>query len=362
MRSVSFSGPSLDAREAEAVAEVVRSGWIRAGPRVAEFEKQIAGLTCTRNAVAVSSCTAALHLCLLAQDIEGKDVLVPSFTFAATVNAIVHANGRPVFVDVLPDTFTIDPDDIRKKITKNSSVIIPVHLFGHPCDMDEILEIAEENELKVIEDCAHALGSQYRGKSPGSFGLAGCFSFDTLKNVTTAEGGMLVTNDDKLAYMTKLLRNHGMDENHKHVLIGLNYKMTDIQAAIGLVQLGKLDENLHKRRLLRECYDKVLTDPSLVEVPKEDANCVSNFTFYTVKLRRASATKMQKTLIQDGIETKSYRPVHLEPVYRNWVIKDSLAVTERISKRALSLPMHPGLSEGDILGVARHLEGRLRAK
>ncbi len=278
---VPITRPWFDDQEASAVAAVLESGWVSQGPRVEEFEATFAAYVGARYAVATSSCTTALHLALIAGGVRpGDEVLVPTFTFVATANAVEYCGARPVFVDVDLETFNIDPALIEAKITARTRAIIPVHLFGLPADMDPILEIAERHALVVIEDAACGVGSRYHDRHVGTVGLAGCFSFHPRKIITTGEGGMLVTDDAALAARVRSLRSHGAEVSdlERHAgngtrlpafsEVGFNYRMTDVQAAIGLAQMAKLEGVLDSRSELARRYDAALQGVPGLRIPR----------------------------------------------------------------------------------------------
>jgi len=253
---IPIAKPVIGEEEIAKVIEVLRSGIIVQGDRVAEFEKRFSTYIGSRHGIAVSNGTAALDIALKAIGVgEGDEVITTPFTFVATSNAILFQRSKPVFADIEEDTYNINPDDVMEKITPKTKAVVGVHLFGHPFDVRAILEICEDHKLMLIEDCAQAHGAEYNGKKVGSFGI-GCFSFYATKNMTTSEGGMITCNDDDIAEKCRLLRSHGEVRKYEHVLLGHNMRMTNIQAALGLVQLEKLDWMNEKRRkkcrILRE--------------------------------------------------------------------------------------------------------------
>ena len=279
-RDVPITKPCFGQEEEKALCEVLRSGWIVQGPRVAEFEGLVADCTGARHAIATSSCTTAQHLALLAIGIgPGDEVIVPSFTFIATANAVEYTGARAVFCDIDLPTFNIDPGRIEEKITERTKALCPVHLFGLCADMERVLEIARRHDLRVVEDAACALGARAGGKHAGTFGIAGCFSFHPRKSITTGEGGMLITDDDGVAAACRSLRDHGSSksdlERHReggsllpaYNVIGHNYRMTDIQGAIGVAQMGKFEEILRKRRARAGRYDLLLRDLPWLRTP-----------------------------------------------------------------------------------------------
>ena len=369
--------PSIDSEEIKAVEKVLRSGWLAEGPNVKEFEKQTAEFIGTKYAVAVNSCTSALHLALAAIGIGAKDeVIVPSFTYPATANAVICQGGTPIFVDVDWVYHNIDPDKIKKKITERTKAIIPVHYAGHPADMDPIMEIAEKHGLVVIEDAAEALGAEYKGKRVGSIGI-GCFSFYPTKNITTGEGGMITTNDEDIHRITRMMRGHGVfkgtwsREREKkpweriQVELGYNFRMTDIQGAIGLVQLRKL-ETMNKKRISHANYlnkriDKIdgITPPAIMK------NCKHVYQMYTPTAEdEETRDRIVDSLRERGIGASVHfaPPTHLMPYYvKKYGYKEgTLPVTEKTSKTIFTLPMFPDLKKEELRMMADALEDVLR--
>lgn len=268
MCRIPITEPDIGQEELQNVTEAVKSGWISSkGPFVDEFEKGFARYIGTKYGVATSNGTTALHLALAALGIKrGDKVLVPSLTFIAAANAVAYTGADPVFVDSNPEYWCISPTGIEEKIDDQTKAIIAVHLYGHPCNMNEIMTIAEEHELCVIEDCAEAHGAEFRSRKVGSYGIINCFSFYGNKIITTGEGGMCLTNHEELAKKMRILRDHGMalDRKYWHDLIGFNYRMTNLQAAVGVAQLRKIDHLVTKKRWVASIYGKLLQDLSAV--------------------------------------------------------------------------------------------------
>jgi dTDP-4-amino-4,6-dideoxygalactose transaminase len=276
-----YGQPLIEEAEIEEVVRSLHAGWLGTGPKVARFEESIAEYKGVKHAVAVNSCTAGLHLSCLALGLQpGDEVIVPALTFCATVNAIIHAGATPVLVDVEPDTFNIDPDQVRRKITARTKAIMPVHFAGRACDMNALAKLAREHDLKIIEDCAHAIETEYRGKKAGVIGDCGVLSFYSTKNVVTGEGGMVLTNDSDVAARIKRLALHGMsqdawnrfsDDGYKHyevVEVGFKYNMMDLQAAIGMHQIKRVEICWQKRLRVWERYNEAFTGlPITVPAP-----------------------------------------------------------------------------------------------
>lgn len=350
---ITMARPLLGEDEIDSVISVLRSGTLAHGKIVEEFENAYASYTGTEFAVAVNSGTAALHLALLAHGIgEGDEVITTPFTFIATANAILFTGARPVFADIEQDTFNIDPNKIKEKITKQTRAILPVHLFGQPCDMERIMEIARKNHLAVIEDACQAHGAEYKGNKAGSFGT-GCFSFYPTKNMTTGEGGMVTTNDPDIAKKVRILRNHGQQERYNHIMIGFNYRMTNIGAAIGLCQLRMLDQfNLQRISNAKLFTEQLGQEPGII-APYISPDVVHVFHQYTIRItenNRMSRQSLREKLAAKGIGTEIYYPVpvHQQPYYQRLRYDDRCPAAEKAGAEVLSLPVHPGLSEKEV--------------
>lgn len=365
--------PDLGEAEVEAVAEVIRSGWVGEGPRCREFELRFAELVRAQRAISVSSCTAGLHLTLSALGVgPGDEVVTTSLTFVATVNAIQHTGATPVFADVDVETLNLDPDEVAGKLTRRTRAILPVHFGGMPCDLNALRGIAADWGAALVEDAAHAIGAVYEGLPIGSKGMA-CFSLHASKNITSGEGGMITLEDRELAERLEVLRLHGLSANawdrvHSKGVIrseaiapGFKYNLTDLQAALGLVQLGRLGEFMAVRRRLAETYDRALDGiPGLRHQPRPwNENVRHGHHLYVVEVdadgfgidRDALVAALRAENIGAGIH---YRAVHLHPYYRETmrVPSGALPNTERLSHRVLSLPLSPTMEEEDAARVA----------
>ena len=353
--------PLLGEEEAQAAAAAIRSGWVAQGPRVKEFEDAMADYLGVRNALAVSSCTAALHLALVALDIgPGDEVVVPSLSFVATANAVLYVGATPVFADIDPRTYNMDPDALAAVITPRTRAVVPVHQIGLAADLDPILELAQQHNLQVIEDAACALGTTYHGQKVGTRGQLGCFSFHPRKIITTGEGGMVTTNDDDLARCLGVLRSQGMsvpaDVRHEadrvvfeeYRQLGFNYRLTDIQAAIGLEQLRRLPGLLSRRRELAHRYDQLFKPHHGIVTPYDPEPGSHAFQSYMVLLEGdSSRQQVMQQMLERGVSTRrSVQAIHLEPLYRDTVAVP-LPVTERIFARGLMIPLYPQMSEDD---------------
>ncbi len=329
------------------------------GPEVSSFESEIAAYCDTKFAAGVASGTDALHLALIACGINpGDEVITTPFTFIATAEVITLAGAVPVFADIEPETHNINPAKIAEKITSRTRAIMPVHLFGQPCDMDPILEIAKKYNLKVIEDCAQALGAEYKGKRVGAIGDAGCFSFFPSKILGAfGDGGMLATSDAGVAEKVRMLRNHGCKEKYYHLIPGFNSRLDSLQAAILRVKLRHLDEWKELRHRKGALYSKLLSDIKGVVPPLEKHYSKHIFNYYTIRLKNAGSKRdaLRKYLRDNGVDSAVYYPLslHLQEVYRSLRYKaGDFPESEKAQEEVLSLPLYPELRDGQIEKVA----------
>ena len=345
---ISIAKPLIGEEEKKAVMKVLDSGMIASGPKTKEFEEEFAKYVDTKYALAATSGTAALHLGLLSLGIkENDEVIIPSFSFIASVNSILFCNATPKFCDIDEKTFNIDTDKIKALINKKTKAIMPVHLYGMSANMKEIQKIAEDNDLLVIGDAAQAHGAAFNGKMVGSFGNLECFSFYPTKNMTTGEGGMITTNDEELFEIANSIRNHGREKTkwgYEHGRIGYNYRMTDISAAIGLEQLRKLPRFLKKRRENAKFYDKNLEN---VETPHILDGAKHAYHQYTIKCKNRD--KLLEELKKNEIGFGIYypKPLHKYPHLEKFGHND-LKVSERLVNEVLSLPVHPALTKEEL--------------
>jgi dTDP-4-amino-4,6-dideoxygalactose transaminase len=376
-----FGSPPISEDEIEEVVAVLRSGWIGTGPRVHQFQENFKNYVGSEHAVALNSCTAALHLALLGAGVgPGDEVITTPMTFCATVNAIIHAGATPVLADCDPLTFNIDPREIEKRITPRTRALLPVHFAGRACDMEAIMALARKHNLKVIEDCAHAIETQVDGKHAGTWGDFGCFSFYVTKNVVTGEGGMVVARDAKAADRIKILGLHGMskdawsrfsDQGYKHyqvVEVGFKYNMTDIQAALGLRQLEKVERYWQRRAQIWARYQEAFADlpcqrPAPVAPNTRHAHHLYTLLVDTDALS-ASRDDVLNSLAARGIGTGvHYLALHTHRYYAEtfgWKVGD-YPHSERISERTLSLPISAKLSDADVERVVRNVREVLLA-
>ena len=367
---IPITRPFVGEEEVAAAAEVIRSGWLTQGERVQQFETAVAQYVGAGRAVAVSNCTTALHLALLAAGVRpGDEVICPAFSFIATANAIVHAGARPVFVDIDPRTYNIDPELVEAAITPRTKVIMPVDQIGLAADITAIRAIAKRHGVKVVEDAAPSLGAMIGGRRVGSLSDLTCFSFHPRKSITTGEGGAITTDDPEAAGWLSRIRSHGastsdLQRHHSKTIafeeyreLGYNYRMTDIQAAIGVVQMRKLDSILAERRRLAARYAKLLGGYEWLQLPFEPHASFHTYQSYCIRLR---SEKMREAIMADlagrGISTRrGVMAIHLEPFYRELYPNVSLPITELCSAETLLLPLFPGLTDEEQQLVADSL-------
>ncbi len=345
---INIAKPQIGPEEKQAVMEVLDSGILAQGPRTKAFEDAFAQMCGAPFAVATSSGTTALHIALLAHKIgPGDEVITSPFTFIASANSILYVGARPVFVDIDPVTFNIDPAKIEAAITPRTKAIMPVHLFGLSCDMDAILAIARQYNLAVIEDACQSHGAGYKGKRVGSFGT-GTFSLYPTKNITSGEGGMITTADEKINEACRVIRNHGMRRRYYHDELGFNFRMTDIHAAIGLAQIAKLDGFIQKRQQNAAFYNAHLKG---VVTPTVPAGCEHVYNQYTVRVPDGKRDALRTYLQEHGVGSEVYYPVpiHKQSFYMTELgYNQTLPETEKAAGEVMSIPVHPGLSAADL--------------
>jgi len=373
-KPIKVSFPAVGEEEIKAVAGVLRSGNYVQGPKVKEFEEKFATYIGTKYAIATNSGTAALHITIAAAGIgPGDEVIVPALTFFSTATSVIHNNAIPIFADIDPEIYCIDPGDMEKKITDKTKAVIPVHYYGHPAEMDAIMKIAREHNLLVIEDAAQAHGAEYKGKKVGSIGDAGCWSFYATKNMTTGEGGMITTDNSDLAEKARIIRNHGMTSRDDHVVLGYNYRMNEIAAAIGLIQLAKLDE-LNKTRIENSMYLlKNLRDVNWLYVPEIKPYVKHAFFWCPVRVNEEKlgykTTELVAKLRERGVEVRHRygAPLYKQPMLINQVAypkkcpfscpyygkkidysKFHCKNAEQIAGKMIGLPNHPKLKREEL--------------
>jgi len=365
-----FHKPSIEDEEISEVIDTLKSGWITTGPKTKLFEEKFRDYVGSKHAIAINSCTAGLHLSLVAAGVgQGDEVITTPYTFAATGEVIIEVRAKPIFVDVERDSLNIDPEEIRKNVTPNTKAIIPVHFAGQPCRMAEIMEIAQENNLVVIEDAAHALAAEYNGKRIGNISDITVFSFYATKNITTGEGGMVTTNNSELAEKIRLLSLHGLSQDawkryttegswyYEIIDSGYKYNMSDIQAAIGLHQLRKIDRFQNVREKYAQMYNDGLKDFPEIIRPFQDKNSKHAWHLYVIQLNLdlidITRDDFIKELSENNIGTSvHFIPLHFHPYYRdNYVFNGGFPNAEYAFERVISLPIYPAMSLEDVQDV-----------
>jgi len=365
LKMIPVAEPNLEGNELKYVEECIKTGWISsAGKYVTKFEKEFSKYCGVKHGIAVANGTLALHLALEALGIKkGDEVIVPAMTFVATANAVKYTGARPVFVDSEPKTWNIDPDKIKEKITKKTKAIIPVHLYGHPCDMDRIRELTEKHNIAILEDAAEAHGAEYKGKKVGSFSVISCFSFYGNKILTTGEGGMCLTDDDKLADKMRQLKDHGMSRERKyyHPIMGYNYRLTNIQAAIGLAQLEKIGQTIETKRRNAKLYNALLKDAKGITLPPEEPWAKNVYWMYSILIEpncKLKRDEMMASLRDEQIDTRPFFiPLHKMP-YLDEGLK--LPVAESLGEKGINLPSSTKLTKEQIEKIAKVISKIIR--
>jgi perosamine synthetase len=340
----------MDDEIKKAALDVLDSGIFINGPQVKAFEKEFAAYIGVKKATTVNSGTSALFIAFMDIGLRpGDEVIVPSHTFFSSASQAIHLGAKPVFVEVDPKTYTMDIEDIKKKITPKTRAIVAVHIYGNPVDMDPIMEIAKEKNIVVIEDCAQAHGTKYKGRLVGSIGDYGCFSFFPSKIMNVGgDGGMITTNNEESAFRMGMLKNHGRKDKYSHEIFGMNMRMPEIPAAIGRVQLRKLDFFIQKRKEIMKYYDEHLSQCSFLQLPVIPSYADSVYYVYTVQLDKRD--EFEKYLTENGIASGIYYPIplHLQPIIMEKFGKESLPITEKICKRIISIPLSPMLTKEEL--------------
>ncbi len=374
---IPIAKPYLTNAEADEASRVVLSGWVAQGPKVKEFEEKFAEYTGARYAVAISNCTAALHLSMIVSEIgAGDEVICPSMSYIATANSIRYTGATPVFAEVDPVNFNLDPEDAESKITSRTKAIMIAHQIGMPADIDAFKEICARHNIKLIEDAACASGSSYKGKKIGSHSELVCFSFHPRKVITTGEGGMITTSNEKLRDRLKLLRQHAMASSsidrhntssalsEDHVELGYNYRMTDIQAAVGIVPLSRLDEIVMERRNIAANFIRNLSDIKWLMMPEEKEGFFTNYQSFAVRVHNDSPVSRDELMLrlgEKGISTRrGVMTAHRETAYKDLYSKLSLPVSESASDNSLMLPIFVPMLKDDIGKIIERVRGIFR--
>lgn len=372
-RFLIFGSPAIEQPEIDEVVASMKSGWLGTGPKVAQFENDFRTYKGTAYAIGVNSCTAALHLSMVAIGLkEGDEVITTPLTFCATVNAILHSGATPVLADIDPVTMNIDPAEVERKISQKTKAIIPVHFAGRPCAMDRLCNIAQKHNLSLIEDCAHAIETEFQGKKAGTFGKLGCFSFYVTKNVVTGEGGMIITEDNELNCRVKVLALHGMDcdawkrfsdDGYKHYLVtelGFKYNMMDLQAAIGIHQLNRIEINWKRRQAIWKIYNEAFGSLPVTIPVEPEPGTRHAYHLYTLLVdeKKAGISRdefldaMNSHNIGTGVH---YLSIPEHPYYRErflWRPED-YPNAQRIGRQTVSLPLSAKLTDHDVEDVIR---------
>lgn len=362
---IPIAKPYLTADEAKAAYDTILTGWITQGPRVAEFEEKFASYTGAKYAVAVSNCTTALHLAMIVAGVKaGDEVICPSMSYVATANSIKYVGAKPVFAEIIPSTYNLDPVDTEKKITSKTKAILLVHQIGLPADIDAFQKLASKYNLKLIEDAACAAGSSYKGGKIGSHSELVCFSFHPRKVVSTGDGGMITTNNEAYYNRMKLLRQHGMSVNDRvrhessklifedHIEVGYNYRMTDIQAAVGIKQLEKLDWIVEERRKIATQYHEAFADIDCIQLPLEAEGYLSNYQSYSIYLKDncpLSRNEIMQKLLDEGVSSRrGIVNTHRETAYKTEYAGLELPVSEKAADNSIILPLFIPMKQEDI--------------
>jgi len=376
---IPYGSQWIDDEDIEAVKETLKSDYLTTGPKIKEFEDKFADYVDAKYAVAIANGTAALHAATYAADIkEGDEVITTPITFAATANSVLYQNATPVFVDIDPETYNINPESIKEKVTEKTKAIIPVHYTGQPCEMDEIKEIANENDLIIIEDGAHAVGATYKDKKIGSVGDMTTFSFHPVKNMTTGEGGMITTDSKELYDKLMKFRTHGItkDESeyinsahgpwyHEQQELGYNYRMTDIQAALGITQLEKLDDFLARRREIVNRYNQEFKEIEGLIIPEQLENTNSAWHIYVLQLELEKLTADRKQIFE-ALREKNlgvnvhYIPVYFHPYYQSLGYQKGICPkAERLYERIITIPLYPKMTDQQVDEVIKRIKSTI---
>jgi perosamine synthetase len=353
-KRIPIAKPVFTEKTIKDVAEVLRSGYIRQGLKTLEFEERFRKKVGAKYAYAVNSGTAALHISYLSTIKQGDEVILPAFTFFATASTVIYSNGKPVFADIDPETFLIDPEDVKNKITRSTIAIAPVHLFGNAADMKGLTDLAEDHNLSIVNDSAQAHGTMVNGRDIGSYDTLNCYSFYPSKSMTTGEGGMVTTNDDELYRLGRLIRSHGDNARYQHVMLGLNYRMTDIAAAIGLNQLSNLDYYLERRRHCGKILKEGISKIKGLHPQKTVKGVNHSYSYFSLVIDpdefKCTRDEFLEALQAENIDCTVHYPIPLtkQPAILYLMKPEKCPISEDISERIFSLPIHPELSEEDL--------------
>ncbi len=368
LKSIPLSSPDITHKEIDIINQVLSTPLLSIGPKIKQFEDNISQYINTKFAVGVNSGTSALHLCIKSLDIkDGDEVITSPFSFIASANCVLYERAKPVFVDIDKDTLCIDAEKIEEKITPKTKAILPVHIFGHPCKMDKIMGIAKKYNLAVIEDACEAIGSEYKGKKVGTFGNVGVFAFYPNKQITTAEGGMIVTDDEKIMALCRSMRNQGRDDGESwlsHQRLGYNYRMSELSAALGVVQMERIDEILKKRQKIAEVYNKNLERVKGIKIPYVGDDIKMSWFVYVIRLSSdrfpaGSRDRVMQNLKDKGISCNRYfPPIHLAPFYVNkfGYKRGDYPITENVSEVTIALPFYNNLTETQVCYICESLK------
>ena len=358
---IKVNAPFISDEEIQEITKVLRSGNLAAGEYVRLFEDSFAKYLRVKHALTVSNGTVALYLALKAIGVgPGDEVAVPDFTFVATASAVVLAGGRVIPADIDLETYNIDPNDLKERLTERTKAVVIVHLYGHPADVDSVKEVLDNKGILLVEDCAQSHGAEYKGAKTGSLGVVSAFSFYATKNLTMGEGGAVATNEDRIAEYVELQRNHGQVAKYFHSVVGWNFRITDFQAALGYVQLAKLDKMNERRRAIARIYNEELSGINLLRLPSERPYVKHVYHQYTVWVHGDSTRdKLSEFLKVKGVQTAVHYP---NPLHKQPALKEHLVLSKKLrnsieaSRHVLSLPMHPGLSDEDVLTVVKYVK------
>lgn len=364
IKTIPLSKPFIGEEEMKAVQDVLKSGQLSLGPKTIEFEKMFASLIGVKYAAAVSSGTAGLHLCIKTLGLkEGDEIITSPFSFIASANSIIYERAKPVFVDIDEKSLNMDPDKIEEKITKKTKAMLAVHIFGQPCEMDKIMAIAKKHNLAVIEDACEAICAEYKGRKAGTFGVASVFAFYPNKQITTAEGGMICTDDEKLYRIFKSLRNQGRSEDSEwlsHEFIGYNCRLNEMSAALGVEQLKKINKIIKMRDAVAEKYNEQLKQIKGITILSKIKDTARSWFVYVIRLdKNINRKKVIEYLKAEGISTNIYLPpIHLQPIYKKMFgyKEGDFPVCERVSSSTLALPFYTQMSDEEITYVCEKLK------